>query len=307
MFSDLSTKQRDKDVEHLRMLHLNMPPGVHPQWNAGTQRFDASPIPGMVEMQAGVPYAVHLNGNENHLLTVGCLQTRDSLSRYPERDKISGVLDQLEVIIWGRPPQGSDPGIPPLYTMEGLERNDRSAKLARPDKEGEGPNYTGSSNLAGTVEKGHGQGKVVPAVQVSYDVARRQISRCLALLSKLYRLVMPYCLSAMEMQLMDFHSIDNNIFTFGGLDPSGTGVQMNVSNSFNGGDLIAQIGSIQGSWHPDSSDDPTRPTMFVLFLRIPAGELKYVVASKYCQLTLRFRRRSGPVPFREARTVLSST
>lgn len=266
--------QREKD----RMMSLRMPPNVAPTWDEEAHKFVAEPIPGMVEMPVGVPFAVRVDGKPNQILTVGCAHTLDTLKDLPEGPEIIEITRSLEDELWGSPPSDDKPAVRPLYTWHGLGRNDRDPNSKEKDRStkpsDEPPSYIGSFNLAGTVEQGHGAGKVVPAVQISYAEGREQITRVLGLLNRFYRLVMPYCISKMEMELMDFHSQDNNIFTFGGVPPCGTGVQMNVSTSFNGEDLIKMIGSTQGSWHPDSSDDETRPTLFLLFLRLPEGKVQ---------------------------------
>jgi hypothetical protein len=39
---------------------------------------------------------------------------------------------------------------------------------------------------------------------------------------------MPKCITKFEFDITDFHYWWNNIFNFGGLDPSGTSVQLNA-------------------------------------------------------------------------------
>ena len=124
-----------------------------------------------------------------------------------------------------------------------------------------------SSRVPPTPE--HADGKIVPAVQIGYSSAHRQISRVLQILNELYRLIMPKCISKFEMDMIDSHARDNNIFTFGGVNTAGTGVQLNISKCFNGEDLVSAM-DIQGSWHLDKDAPPTF-TLFALMLRLPKG------------------------------------
>ncbi|PPR06208.1 hypothetical protein CVT24_000641, partial [Panaeolus cyanescens] len=60
------------------------------------------------------------------------------------------------------------------------------------------------------------------------------------------------------------------MYTFGGLEPGATSVQLNVSSL--GETLEESIGQVQGMWHTDINDDPNRFTLFVLLLRVgPKG------------------------------------
>lgn len=236
------------------------PPNVEPELIDGI--VTTKPIPGMVRMIPGVPYASHFDGDPARLHTIGCLQTLQSLSHYPDFDEVLTLSVKLAKLTWGCPARRNSPKIDPLYSLPGLKVNDRS-KSRQNMHHGV---YDGSYNLAHTVMKGEGLGTVLPAVQADTPAAKSQIMTVLNILNRLYRLVMPKCLSKFEFEIVDFHCTLNNVFNFGGLDPSGTSVQLNVSSL--GKSLENYIGTVQGGWHIDRSDDPLKWTLFVLLLRV---------------------------------------
>ena len=96
-----------------------------------------------------------------------------------------------------------------------------------------------------------------------------EVDAMLKCLHELYQLIIPKCISRFEYDMQKFHSDDNNVVSSGGLGACGTGVQFNVASL--GYDLLQSIGSHQGSWHPDASDDFTYQTMFVLSLAVGPG------------------------------------
>lgn len=75
-----------------------------------------------------------------------------------------------------------------------------------------------------------------------------------------------------ELDVIEFNSIDNNVFTLSGLDPVNTSAQMNSSSDCSGRELEG-IGMKQGQWHNDISDDPTRWTVFILMFNLATGAL----------------------------------
>ena len=101
--------------------------------------------------------------------------------------------------------------------------------------------------------KGDGQGTVLPAVQASTPEASSHILLVLQVLHELRWQIMPKCISKFEQEITDFLSEWNNVVSFCGLKSNATSVQMNVSllNS----SLQDAIGSVQGQWHVDQSDD----------------------------------------------------
>ncbi|KDR72041.1 hypothetical protein GALMADRAFT_143382 [Galerina marginata CBS 339.88] len=69
------------------------PPNVDPAFIDGA--FVASPIPGMIKMVPGVPFALAFNGDMERLHTVGCVQTLESLSAYPDFPEILNLSARL--------------------------------------------------------------------------------------------------------------------------------------------------------------------------------------------------------------------
>lgn len=274
-------------AESDHILRIVTPPGVSATWDESRSCFVTHDIAGAVRLIPGIPFAQYVDGDPNSCLTVACLQTLQSLSVFPQYPEIEKLVLELMLYTYGREPDDEDPThIPAIYTFSCLKRNDRSSQ---PNDD----SYTGSYNLAATVEKGDGLGTFVPAVQAGFPEARQHISIVLTILHKLYRLIMPHCLTKEEMDLIDFHSRYNNTFSFGGLEPGPTAVQMNVSSSFSGEDLLKMLGIIQGSWHFDKSDDKTRPTLFIICLRLPKGiSAIYLLLIGNIFLNCFYRRRS---------------
>ena len=261
----------DNVKAHGRSLeHVATPPNIEPNLIGGL--FVASPIPGMVHMIPGIPFAFAYNGDRDRLNTVGCAQTLDSLRHYPDYPVILRESVKLAKLTWGCPAHGETPEIQPIYELPGMKENDRSAKRADFQEHV----HDGSFNLANTVMKGEGLGTFLPAVQANTPTAMSQITTVLSVLHTLFRLITPKCLSKFEQETTDFHSEFNNVFTFGGLEPGGVSAQMNVSAL---GELLSFfIGRVQGGWHTDVSDSICRWTLFVLLLRVGPGKFPFHIS-----------------------------
>jgi hypothetical protein len=240
------------------------PPNVDATSIGGT--FVTSPIPGMVQMVPGIPFAFAYNGDHDRLHTVGCLQTLESLSHYSDYSEILCESVKLAKLTWGCPAHGETPEIGPIYQLPGLKENDRSETRTALHKD----SHDGSFNLANTIIKGEGLGTFAPAIQANTPAAVSQITTVLTVLHTLFRLIVPKCLSKFEQQITDFHSEFNNMITFGGLEPGAASTQMNVSSAL-GQFLAFFIGQVQGGWHTDVSDNICRWTLFTLLLRVGPG------------------------------------
>jgi hypothetical protein len=151
--------------------------------------------------------------------------------------------------------------------LDSLKRNAQSSSPDDPESN------DGSYNLASMILQGNGNGIGQPASKTVIEEAVEIVGRVDEIISALYRLVVPNCMSKEEFDVTDFHSIDNNTFGFGGLDPNNMGLQLNVSSLIAGGLRKALISPEQGSWHNDKGDDFSRWTMFILVLRVPPGIL----------------------------------
>lgn len=222
-------------------------------------------IPSMIQMVPGIPFVFRFNGDPGRTHTVACLQTLESLKHYPDFEEILNCSVRLAKLSWGCPATSSSPEIRPIYELEGLKTNDRSA--GRRDLQHDA--FDGSYSLGNTVMKGEGLGTVLPAVQADSTRAVAQINATLSVLHSLRRLVLPKCLSKFEHDILDFHLDYNNVFSFGGLEPNGSSVQLNVSSI--GKVLDRAIGDYQGFWHVDISDDPQMFTLFILLFRLAPG------------------------------------
>jgi len=253
-----------REVHRERLISITTPPNFHVGYADGC--YTAKPIPGMVQMVAGVPFVITIKGERARTLTIGCVQTLKSLQYYPDYDEILAACVRLAKLTWGCKATDAGPEIQPIYKHEGLKLNARSS--ARDSMRHD--SYDGSFSLANTVLKGDGPGTVLPAVQANLSAASSQIRTVLETLHELRRLVFPKCVSKFEYNITEFHSEYNNIFSFGGLKPNGSSVQMNVSSL--GESLENSIGEIQGNWHDDSNDDFSGWTLFTVFLRVGPSE-----------------------------------
>ena len=232
--ADYNVSEENVQVHGKLLEQVATPPNVEPTLIGAT--FVASPIPGMVQMVPGIPFGFAYHGDHNQLHTVGCVQTLESLSHYPDYLDILRESVKLAKLMWGCPAHGEMPEIVPIYELPGMKENDRSAKRADFHKH----NHDGSYNLANTVMKGEGLGTFLPAVQANTPTEMSQIATVLRVLHMLF----PKCLSKFEQEITEFHSEFNNLITFGSLKPGGVGAQMNVSAL---GMLLAFfIGQVQG-------------------------------------------------------------
>jgi hypothetical protein len=256
----------DADEIYERMMRITMPPNVGPQeFSDGEYIFE--PVPAMVKMPTGVSFVDFIGGDTNKPVTYACLHTMDSLAQYAEAPKIQRLVDKLLPVAWGCPPHIDMPAKRPIFEMDGLKRNDRSAKPTNPESN------DGSYNLASTIMQGNGVGIAQPAVQSVTDETVEAVEDMTGIFNQLYRLIVPTCVSKEEWDVTDFHAIDNNVYGFGGLEPNNTGLQMNISSIRLGGSLSSSIGAAQGWFHTDNLDDHSRWTLFTLLLRIPAGKV----------------------------------
>jgi len=247
---------------------ITMPDNVDAEFKDGA--FVAQPIPGMIKIVPGIPYAFSFNGDHSRMHTIACAHTLDSLRGYPDYDDILNDAIKLAKLTWGCKASGGSPEILPIYMIPGLKLNDRAKVRSTFHKN----MHDGSFSLANTVMKGEGVGTVLPAVQANTAAAFSQISTVLKVLHSLYRRIMPKSISKFEFDILDFHSNFNNVVSFGGLTPNGTGCQLNVSSL--GESLAEYIGSIQGGWHTDVADDETRWTLFTLLLRVGPSAFLFI-------------------------------
>jgi hypothetical protein len=75
---------------------------------------------------------------------------------------------------------------------------------------------------------------------------------------------MPKSLFKFENEMWEFHCKDENIVSFGGLEPGNTSCQFNVLSL--GYHLTKHMGKRQGRTHNDKGDDPDGYTCFLLFI-----------------------------------------
>ncbi|KIM76533.1 hypothetical protein PILCRDRAFT_12761 [Piloderma croceum F 1598] len=258
--SDEDHRYARKYYYHYRMLRTAIPP-IEPFHNG--QSLCWEPIAGQFSLEIGVPLVQVVNDDPHNLQTRACLHTPKSLASFPGGSRVLPLSKELRDLMYGRPACGDLPAIRPFYRLDGLVKNDRSDG-AIPDNSPDG-----SYNLAATIGKGKGRGELQPAAQTTTPEAVLQINRILGIVYELRQIVLKASLNNFEWSMLEFHSLDNNTFGFGGLGPSGTGCQANVSS--NGRPLRELIGQYQGSLHTDEGDDPCDFTVMILILRCPPG------------------------------------
>jgi hypothetical protein len=113
----------------------------------------------------------------------------------------------------------------------------------------------GLFNLASTLGEGEGAGTVFPAAQSRTAEAKQVIRDLLQLLHKLYRLIMPLCVSNFEWTMAEFGGRFNNLVAFGGLEPGPTSCQLNSSSTANVIDLILRESDDESGSESDSESD----------------------------------------------------
>ncbi|KAL0563384.1 hypothetical protein V5O48_018684, partial [Marasmius crinis-equi] len=249
------------EIDHLRRVIL--PPDSYPsetEFDHEAKEYRPKPMQGVTPLLPGVPVCVDLEGKADDCVTIAALFDLASLERYPEYEKIRECTMRLWDITWGKDE------LPPVYDMPGLQRNMRSGEVK------EGRLFDGSSSQASTRLEGNGKGFGIPASQTDASTAYAVRSSFLPILSELYQLLAPLALSKEEYLVTTFRSVELNVYSFGGLFPTGlTSVQLNNSSGDEGGDLMAFIGAVQGSFHVDFHDDRGRWTMLVILIKLPPG------------------------------------
>lgn len=265
MSADFNTCDAPALKEHI--LSVRTPPNVIPErFDALTQRFVTNPLQGMSQMIKGMTYVHHVDGDPHKGLTVAALHTVQTVKQLsPNGARVESSLNRLHESLFGRAPTSDDQGLIPLYELEGLKPNDRSANPIS-------GSYDGSYNLASTLVKGRGRGIFAPAVTSASDYAVERIAEVNVLVHSVFRDVIEITVMKEELAVLDFHAIDNNIISAGGMEPANTSIQMNVSSQCTGGELSLSIGDIQGTWHVDQGDCPARLTMFICFYKLAKGE-----------------------------------
>jgi hypothetical protein len=258
---DLSTR----DALMACLLVTRTPPNIHPYHMDGVYKWD--PIPGMIELAAGIPFAQYLSNEPDHLITIACFHTIDSLKQFPAEnggtvgEVVEEIVEKLLLETFGSSANcTTSVRHPAIYEIPGLKTNSRSA-VPQPGS------YDGSYSLAFTKIEGGGRGHFTVATQVVHP----QRTRILVLNHQLYQLIMPCCVSKLEWDMMDFNAEDNNVPAFGGTMPGATSLQLNVSSDR--GTLAEMIGAVQGALHTDQNDYLGSFTLVVMLLRLPPGKL----------------------------------
>jgi hypothetical protein len=239
-----------------KLLRLITPPGIDCHVEDGQLVVD--PIPGMILMPPGIPFANRINGSEKHLITIACVQTVDSMQQYSCGSEIKNLADQFVQLAFGKPAAHGQPAIPAIYDL-GLKHNDRSAKHQSDPR-------NGSSSMATTKIEGDGRGTIAPAVQVHHSQLQSLLQVCYAL----YQHIVPACISKFEYDMLAWIFKDNNVPGFGGPNTNNTGLQVNVSSDI--GELASMIGQVQGRLHTDINDYHPAFTLMTLALRLPPGK-----------------------------------
>ena len=256
------------EVHREHLISITTPPNFQAKYANGC--YTAKPIHGMIQTVAGVPFVVNI---KSHTQTIACVQTLKSLQYYTDYNLTLAACVRLAKLTWGCNATDTSLEIQPIYKHEGLKLNDRSS--ARDSMHHD--LYDGSFSLANTILKGDGPGTFLLAVQTNLSPASSQIQTVLETLHELRQCVFPKCVSKFKHDITEFHSEYNNVFSFGGLKPNGSSVQMNASSL--GKLLDIAIGGIQGKWHTDPHDDFAAWTLFTLLLRVGPSKHIYSLLS----------------------------
>ncbi|KAJ6605617.1 hypothetical protein B0H10DRAFT_2195488 [Mycena sp. CBHHK59/15] len=207
-----------------------VPPNMLPnRFDLDTRSFCSDPIPGMVQLPLGIPMVHHINGDPKRAITIVRAHTLESLMQYEEGEQVKALIPRLMTLSWGVEATGGNPGVPGIFRLPGIKRNLRSKQVDVNSL----PLGDGSYNLASTHGEGEGHGNFMPAVQTNTPEAAAIIKEVLQILHRLYRLIMPLCVSRFEWDMLEFNGIDNNVVVCGGLEPGPTSCQLNASTAAN--------------------------------------------------------------------------
>ncbi|KAF8156469.1 hypothetical protein K438DRAFT_1986728 [Mycena galopus ATCC 62051] len=221
----------DREEQKQNMLNVRMPDNVAPtHFDTATRSFVASPIPGMIRAPLGIPLVHHIHGDAKRAVTAVCVHTLETVMQYPQGPEIHELARQLVDLTWGQDPSGDRPLQYGIFEIPGMKTNLRSKHV------GNAPAGDGSFNIASTHGEGEGFGHFGPAVQTDTAEAA-PIKSILKILHRLYRLVMPLCISRFEWEFMELNGYENNVLAFGGLEPGPTSCQVNSSSAANVVDL----------------------------------------------------------------------
>ncbi|KAF8174837.1 hypothetical protein K438DRAFT_1980029 [Mycena galopus ATCC 62051] len=227
------TSEREQQKQN--MLNIRMPPNITPiHFDQSTRSFVAQPIPGMVRAPLGIPLVHHVDGDAKRAVTVVCVHTLETVQQYAQGPEIHDLAHQLLDLTWGHDAAGERPFQYGIFEILGMKTNLRS-KHVDPNA----PAGDGSFNIASTHGEGEGFGHFGPAIQTDAKEAA-PIKSILQILHRLYRLVMPLCISRFEWEFMELNGYENNVLAFGGLEPGPPGCQVNSSSAANVIDLDVQ-------------------------------------------------------------------
>ncbi|KAF7368061.1 hypothetical protein MSAN_00872200 [Mycena sanguinolenta] len=161
-------------------------------------------------------------------VTVVCVHTLETVNAYEEGPEIRDLAKRLVDLTWGQDLSGDRPFRHGIFELPGMKVNLRSKHV-----DSNAPAGDGSFNLASTHGEGEGPGHFGPAVQTNTLEAAATIMSILKILHRLYRLVMPLCISRFEWDIMESSGYENNVLAFGGLDPGPPSCQVNSSSAAN--------------------------------------------------------------------------
>jgi hypothetical protein len=236
---------------------VSAPPELIPVFVEGN--FVVDSVPGLVRAPPGVSFAWEVSHEE--YITMFSLHTLSSLRHEPCFPDIYKHLVIMMQALCGVDAHMDSPGATGLVDM-GLQPNDRSPK-DRPLG-----SISGSFNLAGALVQ-TSSGVIAPASQIRTAEFRSTAGAYLESFSTVANLVAPLVLNKFELSNIEFHSVDNNIFGFGGLGAHNpTNCQINITELYQS---LEQALGFQGKIHPDPGDAKMRLTIFLLVICIPRG------------------------------------
>lgn len=216
----------------------------------------------MVKVPLGILFVHDIDGNPDQRVTMAMGHTLTSIKEmYPDIfPEVNVLAHKLGKLTYGG--TVDDVTFGPIFELK-LKENLQSAH------KGSWETTDSSYMLAVTSEQRNGIGITKPGIQCSTFEGHRQIQAVLHVLHHLYRLLMPHSISILEWEIMDAHYKLMNVVSFGGLEPNGTGCQLNSSS----GEIeLLLIGAIQGSWHTNIGDDWTKWTFLVIVFNLPPGK-----------------------------------
>jgi hypothetical protein len=264
--------RRQGDLPELRQSVLHI--GKHPNLKPIIQDDSTIPghkvlrlpadIPGVTVAKLGIPYYQANAARPHDRTLIAITHTPESLANQFPHPAIgvagANHLQAIETLMHAQRPGEQTP----WYMGTSWKDNDRSS--------GQGTGE-GSFSVAGTIQKGEGQGTFVIATQNSSPYVREKLQALFGHFGPLQRIMRLTAQRADHFMMSEVEQEINNSPRIGDGEYGGTSVQINIHYSDK--PFSSTIGFEQAQHHPDDEDDPCHTTMTIHITTTPYSESLY--------------------------------